>query len=273
MAREVIIRMSDDFDRSLPADEVIEFTYQGVTYILDLTTEHADEFRETVKPYMEAAHEVVKLTKDGKPSKRGSAGLLPKAKYYSPEGETTAERDKMREWAAANGFPTMPRGLVKDEIRQAYSAATGNPVRLNVKMRSDDVKMEQMELMPKHVREGHEVIARQREADEQAAASADELFHAAVAKLPRPAPVAPRETKAEAAKKAKKAPAKAPAQRAPDEPNSMGITQEMRDWARANGHNIRHGNGYIPRNLQRQFEEEKAAGMLTAHAEQNGALV
>lgn len=247
MAREVIIRMSDDFDRSLPADEVIEFTIEGVTYVLDLTTDHANEWRSMIKPYMDAAHEVVKLTKEGKPRKSGPGGSQPgtrKARQHSPVDEPSSVREKLREWAAANGYKTMPRGLVKDEIRQAYSEATGNPVALNVRLRADEVEMGQMELI------------HQAEHDEPNTArhSADERFQDAVAKLPKP----------KAAKATKKA---------PDVPNANGVTQEMRDWARANGHNVRSSNGYVSRELRDQFEEEKAAGLLSAHAEQNGALV
>lgn len=217
MAREVIIRMSDDFDRTQVADEAIEFTYEGVTYIVDLTTEHADEFRAAIRPYMEAAHEAVKLTKEGKPSKQGKVPAGRKSKYQSPPDETTHQREKLREWARENGFDKVqPRGIVSDEIRQAYSAATGNPVGLNVRLRHDDVAMQQLELVHP---------------------AAGEVVEGKAKRKPPPED--------------------------DEEPNSMGITKSMREWARANGHRL--SNGYVPRKLQEQYEAERA--------EMNGAHV
>lgn len=114
MAREVIIRMTDDFDRSKVADEPVEFEFEGVRYVIDLTAEHADEFRAYMQPYMDHAHEKVKV-------KRASS--IPKI-----EGETPKDRAKIRKWAKKQGMQVPERGLISREIRAAYAAANGGPV-------------------------------------------------------------------------------------------------------------------------------------------------
>src|SRR6184192_912828 len=121
MAREVIVRLTDDFDRTQVADEIVKFVYEGVQYTLDLTTKNANEFRAYLDPYMEASHEAVRVTVTEKVNKAG--GQLPtgrKAQLRSPEGEPPEVREAIREWANANGHDVQKRGIVKQEIRDAY---------------------------------------------------------------------------------------------------------------------------------------------------------
>lgn len=222
MAREVIVRMTDDFDRTQVADEVVKFVYEGVEYTIDLTTKNANEFREYLQPYIEAAHEAVKVTVTVKTNKAGTQqGIGRKTQMRSPVGEPSEVRQTLRDWAEQNGFDTQPRGIVKDEIRQAYTEATGIPVGSNIRLRVDEVDTSQMDQIEQ----------------QEAAASK------------------PRKAEKPAATKAAKD---------PKEPNSMGVSQEMREWARENGHKL--SNGYVSVELRRQFEAER-------HANQNGALV
>jgi hypothetical protein len=195
MAREVIVRMTDDFDRSQTADEVVEFVYEGVRYTLDLTTDHANEFRAYIQPYIDAAHEAQRVTVAEKVSKTGAAIGTRRTQMRSPEGEPTEVREAIRKWASDNGYEVQPRGIIKQEIRDAYTLATGIPVGRNVKMRVDEVDTSQLTLDGKHHNEAPNG------ADEGRAA--------------RPKPSG----KAHPAGKA----------------NAHGITPEMREWARENG--------------------------------------
>lgn len=118
MAREVIILKRDDFDRTtLSADDIpIEFTFENVTYVIDLTAEHVEEFREYLQPYMDAAHEKIKV-------KRSSATI-----NDAVPGETTKDRAKIRKWAWKQGMSVPIRGKIPRDIRAAYEAAHGGPV-------------------------------------------------------------------------------------------------------------------------------------------------
>lgn len=128
MAREVIIRKTNDFDRTQEADETVEFTIEGVTYVVDTDQDRAEALREFLAPYMEVAHEKIKLNKAGAPAKGGGARS---STARSPEGETTAERRKIRAWANANGHKVNARGVLSNEVRMAYAQATGEDVKLN----------------------------------------------------------------------------------------------------------------------------------------------
>lgn len=155
MAREIIIRMTDDFDRSLAADETEEFVHEGVKYVIDLTEEHAEEFREFIDRYKRAAHEAVKVIVSDK-SGGAAASKQPATKNQarSPEGETKEDRMRIREWAKDNGFKVQERGLIAQDIRDAYTEATGIHVEPNVAGAGASVpRPPQLELMSAEPRE------------------------------------------------------------------------------------------------------------------------
>lgn len=114
MAREVIVRMTDDIDRGQEADTTEEFTFENVTYVLDLTTKHSEDLRADLKKWMDAAHERIKL-------KRNSPSIVNRA----PDGETKEARERIRSWAVKHGLKVSDRGVVSKEVRDAYSAAHG----------------------------------------------------------------------------------------------------------------------------------------------------
>lgn len=130
MAREVIIRMTDDFDRSAVADETLEFTFNKVTYVLDLTTEHADELRELLAPWMHAAHEKIKVgkhTEQASPTPKAAAGSA-----YSDRVLPDDVRDRIRRWAIDNDWPDIAEmKLLSFEVRSAYIDATGDMAPMN----------------------------------------------------------------------------------------------------------------------------------------------
>lgn len=117
MAREVIVRMTDDLDRTEQADEVIDIGWDGFVYTLDLTTKHADELRADLERWLKAAHEKVKWPKANRP-KQNDATPSPTVSVSDKE-----TRREIREWARENGFEVKPRGIVSQKIIQAYTDA------------------------------------------------------------------------------------------------------------------------------------------------------
>jgi hypothetical protein len=144
MAREVVTKMWDDFDRTLEADEAIDITLEGWTYTVDMTAENAAEFRSIIEPYLEAAHEKVRSRIEIIKRPVSHHGTGQKVQATSPTGETTEDRRKIRKWAVSNGYSVQDRGIVSNEIRHAYAIATGKRVKAN--RSSDEIRAESREL-------------------------------------------------------------------------------------------------------------------------------
>lgn len=107
MAQKVKILLIDDLDGS-DADETISFAVDGVSYEIDLNSEHAAELREAFARWIGHARRAGGRKATGRRS--GSA---------SRSGDTGA----IREWARENGYKVSDRGRVSAEIREAYAAA------------------------------------------------------------------------------------------------------------------------------------------------------
>lgn len=132
MARETIVRLLDDFDRTQEASETVVIGYRGFLYELDLTDEHARELDAAIDPWITAAHgkskwpkrtQVVNGTAPAEPAKaaprkRATAGL------------TAKQRGEIRQWGRDNGFEVATRGYLKPDLVKAYKKAnkvTGKP--------------------------------------------------------------------------------------------------------------------------------------------------
>lgn len=150
MARQLVQIMWDDLDRQVEADEVIEFGWEGVNYVLDLTTEHADEFRAFIQPYLNAAHEKVKIPK--LPAQQRVKAVptqlaLPAGKARETATKVAAEqtdhsapgwsakeraipdpnlRAKIREWGRQRGYDVKRRGILPAEVTAAYMEEHAN---------------------------------------------------------------------------------------------------------------------------------------------------
>lgn len=117
MSREVQIIMRSDLDSTLIADEAVEFIYEGIKYTVDLTTEQANEFREMLGLYMDAAHEKQRVGK--KPEVLHPKGNGAR-KAAVPDKEM---RRAIRAWAKDQGYKVSDRGLLPAEVTQAFHAA------------------------------------------------------------------------------------------------------------------------------------------------------
>ncbi|AEK09915.1 nucloid associated Lsr2-like [Mycobacterium phage Rey] len=126
MARQMIVKMTDDFDRETPADEVIEFGWEGFDYILDLTTEHANEFRAFIQPYIDVAHGKLKQPKRPRRKQDLLPGPVPSQGTTSPSSDLKQKRERgrqIRAWAKDNGYKVSTRGVLPLEIEEAYDKA------------------------------------------------------------------------------------------------------------------------------------------------------
>lgn len=104
MARKTQIILTDDVDGS-EATGTTTFTFDGVSYEIDLNDENAQRIRDDISPWLEHARRV------GGRARRGTSS--------TDAGETK----KIREWAQSNGYTVADRGRVSAEIREAYAAA------------------------------------------------------------------------------------------------------------------------------------------------------
>jgi hypothetical protein len=113
MAQKYIVQLVDDLTQQPIEDgsgESVRFSLDGVSYTIDLTNEHADEFRSAISPYVSAARKADVAVR-AKASSSGSS--------RAPKGDLKA----IREWANANGFTVSSRGRIPADVQTAYNAA------------------------------------------------------------------------------------------------------------------------------------------------------
>ena len=58
MAQRVQVRYIDDLDKVSPATQVLVFGWQGSEYLIDLSDDHAADFRRRMQGYILVAREV-----------------------------------------------------------------------------------------------------------------------------------------------------------------------------------------------------------------------
>lgn len=113
MARRVQVILSDDFDESLTADETVSFSLDGTSYEIDLTDKNAQELRDLLARYVQAARKVGRGT-------RASGGGRSRATGGRMDRE---QAGAIRDWARKNNHPVSDRGRIPAAIVEAYEAA------------------------------------------------------------------------------------------------------------------------------------------------------
>lgn len=107
MARREITQYFDDLDDT-PLEEhelhVVRFSYEGSDYLLDLSEENAEKFREMINPYIEVARPAPQVR-----NRIDAQGPL-------------NSRD-IRRWAMEKGMKVANRGKIPFEIIEAYKKA------------------------------------------------------------------------------------------------------------------------------------------------------
>jgi hypothetical protein len=115
VAQRVTVHMTDDVTGEVIEDGAggtVSFAFDGTSYEIDLSDATAATFREAISDYVSAARKV----SGSRGSRRGSS--------TSSTGRSSAdELQRIREWAASNGYEVANRGRISGAVREAYAAA------------------------------------------------------------------------------------------------------------------------------------------------------
>jgi Lsr2 len=110
MAQKVQTVFIDDLDAS-PAEGTVRFGLDGTDYEIDLNAEHAQQLRDTLARYVNAARRIGGSAR--RPSRSG--------RRAQSSGLNTTE---VREWAKAQGIDVKDRGRIPAELLAKFKAAT-----------------------------------------------------------------------------------------------------------------------------------------------------
>ncbi len=105
MARKILETLIDDLD-GLEADETIEFSLDGKSFTIDLSSKNADKFRSTLAPYMAAGRSTGARRQESRRTARGAS------RDYSLSA--------LREWAAEKEIAVPARGRIPQAIIEQY---------------------------------------------------------------------------------------------------------------------------------------------------------
>lgn len=115
MAQKVQVLLVDDIDGGA-ADETVTFALDGVSYEIDLTTEHAAELRDALGTWVGHARKVGGRSSGRSGGSSSGGGSRPRR---------SSDAGAVRAWAKENGHEVSERGRISAEIREAYEAAQG----------------------------------------------------------------------------------------------------------------------------------------------------
>jgi Lsr2 len=104
MARKTIVTLEDDLDGS-KASETVNFAVDGAEYEIDLNDEHANELREALRRYTDAA--------------RKTSGGRSRQAHKASRNDAKA----IRMWALDNGIQVNTRGRIQADVVEKYQAA------------------------------------------------------------------------------------------------------------------------------------------------------
>ncbi|MET3937122.1 Lsr2 family protein [Arthrobacter sp. OAP107] len=107
MARKTVVILEDDLDGS-NANETVQFTLDGTEYEIDLNEEHANELRQALSRFAEAA-------------RKTSGGRGRSATRRPAPGNSDAKA--IRQWAVDKGLKVNARGRIQADIVEQYQAA------------------------------------------------------------------------------------------------------------------------------------------------------
>lgn len=110
MAKQTITKVFDDLDGSEDAESV-EFGWDGVDYVIDLTEEHKQEFRDAVQKYVSAAR---------RQPRGGGRSSVSSGRRASVSAVDREQNAAIREWARKNGHKVSDRGRIPVEVLEEY---------------------------------------------------------------------------------------------------------------------------------------------------------
>lgn len=122
VAKKVSVELVDDIDGSVIGEgsgETIEFSVNGVEYVIDLKAKNATEFHRKLDYYIDHAARV-----GGRKRKPTPAAVsTPATKASTPAKRDPAQTKAIRQWASDQGYEVSSRGRIPAEIDEAYNAA------------------------------------------------------------------------------------------------------------------------------------------------------
>lgn len=113
MATVTTTRLVDDLDGT-DAAETVSLALDGVSYEIDLSSEHAGELREVLSRFVSHAR------RTGGRVQRGRPAVPEKASSGGTQAEQRAHTKAVRVWAKANGFMVSARGRIPVRVLEAY---------------------------------------------------------------------------------------------------------------------------------------------------------
>jgi hypothetical protein len=118
LAKKTVVMVVDDLTGdTLPENQgqTVRFALDGQDYEIDLSAEHATEFRDAVRKYINAGRRVSHAPQRRETRGRSTAPATP----GSPPGRDTGA---IREWARAHGYQVSDRGRLPLTVLEAYAA-------------------------------------------------------------------------------------------------------------------------------------------------------
>lgn len=107
MAQRQLTQITDDLDGSILEEATtIQFSLEGVSFEIDLSTENAEQLRSAVAPFLSAA--------------RRTSGR--RTRGNTTTAATMRDLGAIREWARSNGYSISDRGRVSVEILEAFDS-------------------------------------------------------------------------------------------------------------------------------------------------------
>ncbi|SEB53500.1 histone-like nucleoid-structuring protein Lsr2 [Microbacterium hydrocarbonoxydans] len=119
MARRIVHQLVDDIDGSVlevGEGETVHFSLNGASYEIDLNSEHAEELRTALEPYISAGRRAGSSAA-GRSSTSGRSASSRKRPGRNPEVAA------IRAWANDNGYSLSERGRIPAPVVEAYNAA------------------------------------------------------------------------------------------------------------------------------------------------------
>lgn len=123
MAKQLITKVTDDLDGGA-ADETVHFSLDGIGYEIDLSSKHASELRQFLGKYQDAGTRTGRVAYGQHAQVSRYAGA-PKA--ASSTGLDREQNQKIRAWAAANGWELAERGRIPQHVVDSFESKTPNP--------------------------------------------------------------------------------------------------------------------------------------------------
>ncbi len=124
MSQRILVKLVDDLDPTAEADETLQFTVDGVTYEMDLSAAHAEEFRAAMEKWTDISRRIA----GRRPNKLATVAASSKAKAGKGGSDLELhERASLRAWAAENGYQVADRGRIAASVIDAWREA-GSPL-------------------------------------------------------------------------------------------------------------------------------------------------